>query len=59
MRISWQSEKCTVIIVGSRACLRIAGATGYDGAGVSEDGKTIVYSHNRVVGDVYLLEGLK
>ena len=36
-----------------------AGATGYDAAGVSEDGKTIVYSYNRVVGNVYLVEGLK
>jgi Tol biopolymer transport system component len=36
-----------------------AGVTGYDGAGISEDGKTIVYSYNRVVGDVYLVDGLK
>ena len=36
-----------------------AGVTGFDGAGISEDGKTIVYSYNRVVGDVYLVDGLK
>jgi len=36
-----------------------AGVTAYDAAGISADGKTIVYSYNRVVGDLYLVEGLK
>ena len=36
-----------------------AGVTGYDSAGISADGKTIVYSYNRVVGDLYLVNGLK
>ena len=36
-----------------------AGVIGYDSAGISADGKTIVYSYNRVVGDLYLLDGLK
>jgi serine/threonine protein kinase/Tol biopolymer transport system component len=36
-----------------------AGVTGYDAAGISADGKTIVYSYNRVVGDLYLVEGLQ
>jgi Tol biopolymer transport system component len=36
-----------------------AGVTGYSGAGISADGKTIVYSYTRVVGDVYLVDGLK
>jgi eukaryotic-like serine/threonine-protein kinase len=36
-----------------------AGVTGYDSAGISEDGKTIVYSYNRALGDVYLVDGLK
>jgi WD40 repeat protein len=36
-----------------------AGVTGYDSAGISADGKTIVYSYNRVVGDLYLVDGLK
>jgi hypothetical protein len=36
-----------------------AGVTGYDSASISEDGKTIVYSYNRVIGDVYLVDGLK
>jgi hypothetical protein len=30
-----------------------------DSAGISTDGKTIVYSYNRVVGDLYLLDGLR
>jgi len=36
-----------------------AGVTGYDTAGISADGKTIVYSYNRMVGDLYLVEGLR
>src|SRR5579863_8663788 len=36
-----------------------AGVTGYDSAGISADGKTIVYSYNRALGDVYLVDGLK
>ena len=36
-----------------------AGVIGYDNAGISEDGKTIVYSYNRALGDVYLVDGLK
>jgi Tol biopolymer transport system component len=36
-----------------------AGVTGYFSAGISTDGKTIVYSYNRVVGDLYLVEGLR
>ena len=36
-----------------------AGVTGHDSAGISADGKTIVYSYNRVVGDLYLVNGLK
>jgi hypothetical protein len=36
-----------------------AGVTGYDAAGISADGKTVVYSYNRVVGDLYLVEGLQ
>ena len=36
-----------------------AGVIGYDSAGISSDGKTIVYSYNRVLGDVYLVDGLK
>jgi hypothetical protein len=36
-----------------------AGVTGYDSAEISADGKTIVYSYNRVVGDLYLVNGLK
>ena len=36
-----------------------AGVTGYFSAGISADGKTIVYSHNRVVGELYLVEGLR
>lgn len=36
-----------------------AGVTGYDAAGISADGKTIVYSYNRIVGDLYLVDGLK
>ena len=36
-----------------------AGVTGYDSAGISADGKTIVYSYNRIVGDLYLVDGLK
>jgi Tol biopolymer transport system component len=36
-----------------------AGVTGYASAGISEDGKTIVYSYRRAVGDVYLVDGLK
>jgi serine/threonine protein kinase/Tol biopolymer transport system component len=33
-----------------------AGVTGYDAAGISQDGKTIVYSYNRVIGDVYIVD---
>jgi hypothetical protein len=36
-----------------------AGVTGDDSAGISADGKTIVYSYNRVAGDLYLVNGLK
>ena len=36
-----------------------AGVTVYDTAGISADGKTIVYSYTRVVGDLYLADGLK
>jgi dipeptidyl aminopeptidase/acylaminoacyl peptidase len=36
-----------------------AGVTGYFSAGISTDGKTIVYSYNRIVGDLYLVDGLK
>ena len=36
-----------------------AGVIGYDSAGISADGKTIVYSYNRVVGDLFLLNGLE
>jgi hypothetical protein len=36
-----------------------AGVTGDDSAGISEDGKTIVYSSNRVVGHLYSVNGLK
>jgi len=36
-----------------------SGVIGYESAGISSDGKSIVYSYTRVLGDVYLVDGLK
>ena len=36
-----------------------AGVLSYSNGGISADGKTIVYSYNRSVGDLYLVDGLK